>query len=77
MEAKKKEVEEQTGKILIGQNKLGEQRRKVQDIKAQLLQLTESKKAAVTGMFYIVKMADKSFDPRGGRTGLYCQSADR
>ena len=49
MEAKKKEVEEQTVKILIGQTDLGEQRRKVQDVKAQLLQLTDSKKAAVTG----------------------------
>lgn len=53
---KKKEVEEQTGKILTGQNELGEQRRKVQDIQAQLLQLLESKKAAVTGMLSQVCM---------------------
>lgn len=51
VEVKKKEVEEQTRKILTGQNELGEQRRKVQDIKAQQLQLMESKKAAVTGRY--------------------------
>lgn len=49
VELKKKEVEEQTGKILTGQNDLGEQRKKVRDIQAQLHQVLESKKVAVTG----------------------------
>lgn len=49
LEMKRKEVEEQTSKILTGQNELGELRRKVQSTQAQILQLLESKKAAVTG----------------------------
>lgn len=50
VEVKKKLVEEQTTAILAGQTELGEQRKKVRDLQAQLLQIQESKKAAVTGM---------------------------
>lgn len=46
----KEKVEEQTAKILRGQNELGEQRKRMRDMQAQLLQLQESKKAAVTGI---------------------------
>ena len=50
VELKKKAVEKQTTAILTGQNELGEKRKKVRDLQAQLLQIQESKKAAVTGM---------------------------
>ena len=50
VEVKKKLVEEQTTSVLTGQNELGEQRKKVRDLQAQLLQIQESKKAAVTGI---------------------------
>lgn len=51
METKKSEVEEQTENILLGQNKLSQQRRTVRDLQAKLLELQESKKAAVTGKY--------------------------
>ena len=51
VEAKKSEVEEQTENILVGQNKLSQQRRTVRDLQSKLLELQESKKAAVTGKY--------------------------
>lgn len=51
VELKKKEVEKQTQEILVGQNKLGLQRRSVRDLQAQLLEIQGSKKTAVTGTY--------------------------
>lgn len=56
VEIKKKEVERETEEILVGQNKLSQRRRIVRDLQAQLLEIQESKKAAVTGnpFLYVV-----------------------
>ncbi len=56
VEIKKKEVERETEEILVGQNKLSQRRRIVRELQAQLLEIQESKKAAVTGnpFLYVV-----------------------
>ena len=50
VELKKKDVKQQTEEMLMGQNKLGLQRRTVHDLQVQLLEVQESKKVAVTGI---------------------------
>ena len=52
VEVKEREVENHTRKILTGQTELGEKRKNVRDLQAQVLQLQDSKKAAVTGITY-------------------------
>lgn len=54
VKVKQKEVEKQTAEVLLGQNKLGLQRRTVRDMQAQLLEVQESKKAAVTGIHAVL-----------------------
>jgi hypothetical protein len=51
VELKKKEVKERTEEMLNGQNKLGLLRRTVRDLQAQLVEIQESKKVAVTGVY--------------------------
>ncbi len=46
---KKKEVERQTQEVLEGQTHLSSTRKKLRDLQEKLVDLQESKKAAVTG----------------------------
>lgn len=50
VDSKKRDVKQQTEEMLAGQNKLGLLRRTVRDLQAQLLEVQESKKVAVTGI---------------------------